>query len=258
MSAVAGAEAAAYAEVPLIHVEAGMRSHNTDDPEPEEKLRIEIAQWADINIPATATARDNLLHEGIPGIVTPPTGNTGITTFLSSYVEDGSYRGPWVGPALVTLHRRELREDPNYENIIRALNIVDSSKFFWSWPVHPAMHKTVARLVDIHLTLPVPFAHMQRLLRKGDIKGILTDSGGLVEEAATCGIPTAIVRNHNDRPEAVQAGYAKRFDRTPEGIRQAITAIQDKTILSPNPTPFPYGTADSALNCAKTIMENLK
>ena len=252
MSAVAGAEASSYAAVPLIHVEAGVRSHQLDDPDPEERLRLEIAQLADLNIPATATARDNLIHEDIPGKVTPPTGNTGVSTFLNKH-----YSAPFgisFGPYLVTLHRRELREDPNLEKILTALN----GGYLWSWPVHPAIKDQAWAYSDMHLTTAISYAEMNWFLKSGTISAILTDSGGLVEEAATLGIPTAILRNFNDRPEAVQAGYARRFNRTPSGVRCAIDALENDKILKPTLTPFPYGTADSAANCAETIIEFLK
>lgn len=224
MSAAAGALAARGLDIPVAHVEAGVRSHDRGDPWPEETLRVEIDQIATWRYAPTARALANLRHERLDGVLT---GNTGTDALhgLSAY-------GPAGHVILVTLHRRELRLGNDVGAVLEAIftAAIAMPGVRFVWPVHPAMRALVMETAERfppppNLDLRVPISHDLCLTLLAGARGVLTDSGGLTEEAATLGVPVAIVRAANDRPEAVDVGIARQFAPTARGVHEGIAML---------------------------------
>ena len=206
-SSVAGAIAAFDLNVPVAHVEAGLRTYDVSSPRPEEFNRRVITLAAGLHFAATLTAADNLRREGVPGACTFVTGNTGIDALLAV----ASDANP-DGTVLVTAHRRE-NQGAGLLRICQAVStlaMAHPNKQF-VWPVHP--NPAVADTVKAH-SFPdnveiVPALSYQATVRTMcRCEAVFTDSGGLCEEAVTLGVPTVILRDKTERYEAVDAGLA--------------------------------------------------
>ena len=259
MSAFAGASAAADLKCTLHHIEAGVRSH-AHEPWPEEEFRKAISGLADFHYCATEANADNLIEEMIPPEGGPEsvfvTGNPVVTSLLNlGLVPCKAAKPPTI---LITLHRRESRESEEFPEILNSL--------FWSigrfpevrflWPVHPAMPGIALRAgKPDNLKLVPPLSYTDFVVRLSTALGLFTDSGGAVEEAATLGVPTVIFRRHNDRPEAVEAGIARRFSPEIGMILAAISPLAKKRIKRiPHAI---YGDRKSAFRIAEHIQKVL-
>ena len=233
MSALAGAQAASELDIPVAHIEAGVRSHNLADPWPEEQARVTIDGIADLCLAPTLTAKQNLLAEGVPQGNIRVTGNTCVSS-IKRYT-DAVPQEESMATILITLHRRELRESGRVRGVLEALMKITHFELmagvaFWL-PMHPAMQQYFKELqLPPNFILTGPLAYKQMVEGLAGVRGVLTDSGGLVEEAATLGVPTAILRYANDRPEAVDAGIARRYNPTPKGVEKAIRALVARDI----------------------------
>ena len=212
---------AAYLErIPSCHVEAGLRTGNRYHPFPEEMNRVLTTRLADLHFAPTTTARDRLLAEGVPADTVLLTGNTVIDALLSTVKPDYQFKTPALAaldPAsrlvLVTTHRRESFGAP-----LRAIcaAIVDLVSRFPDievvLPVHPnpEVKGTVeAALCDtprVRLIQPVDYVEFVHLMARAHL--ILTDSGGVQEEAPSLGKPVLVLRETTERPEGVDAGTA--------------------------------------------------
>ncbi|HUV05687.1 MAG TPA: UDP-N-acetylglucosamine 2-epimerase (non-hydrolyzing) [Armatimonadota bacterium] len=236
--------AAFYNKVAIGHVEAGLRTDNKYDPFPEEMNRRLTTVLADLHFAPTPAARENLLAEGVPSRKIYVTGNTVIDALLMVAERPWTFDDPVlvnIGSdgrrmILVTAHRRENWGDP-MARICRAIkDIVES---FPDTLVVFAVHKNpVVRdvvlpalrgLERVHLIEPpdyVPFVH---LLKKAYL--ILTDSGGVQEEAPALGKPVIVMRRTTERPEGVEVGTAVLAGTDSEGIFRAAAELlteQDK------------------------------
>jgi UDP-N-acetylglucosamine 2-epimerase (non-hydrolysing) len=223
-SVLAGAIAAFYERIPLGHVEAGLRTHDFDAPWPEEMNRCladRISRWC---FAPTDTAKRNLLAEGVSEDRVFVTGNTVIDALL--WVRDKVRRSPPELPAeirdaatrgrmvLVTAHRRESFGE-GFERICRAmLRIVEQfPDVTLVYPVHlnPNVQEPVRRLLGGHerirLIAPMSYEPFVWLMDRSAI--ILTDSGGVQEEAPGLGKPVLVMRDTTERPEGVDAGTAR-------------------------------------------------
>lgn len=260
MSAHAGALAAAAAGVPVAHVEAGLRSGNIEDPWPEEGIRVAITRLATWHYAPTPTAALRVSEErrgkAARNVEVVITGNTSVDALRLA----GATPQPEATPpvVLVTLHRRELRLRADVGETLQALaDAVGATAVQALWPVHPAMVEHVARLQlppNLALGTAMPHGSMLRVL--AGARGVLTDSGGVVEEAATLGVPTAVLRNATDRPEAEEAGIARRFPPTPVGVTAAWQALVTCTIAR-TPTGV-FGSGDAANLIARHLAAKLK
>lgn len=261
-SALAGTRAANALNFPLIHVEAGVRSGCLTDPFPEEKIRREIDHLSDLLLAPTDHCYQNLLNEchdlharNTRAIVT---GNTGISA-LHRYT--GVHIGSWPRPdILITLHRREFRLSPNCTKALYSL-LEGAEKWndlTFIWPVHPAMRPYLpeATAIPRNVLLTDPLLYSQCAYLASRVRGILTDSGGLSEEAAALGVPCVHARFHTDRPEAVEAGIAHCLPPTPEGFHEAIQFLAEQRL--PRRPSDCFGTADAATNVARAITEFLR
>ncbi|HVK12262.1 MAG TPA: UDP-N-acetylglucosamine 2-epimerase (non-hydrolyzing) [Gemmataceae bacterium] len=234
-TAFAAALTAFYHRVPVGHVEAGLRTGNLYSPWPEEANRVLITRLAALHFPPTAAARDNLLRDGVPADRVHLTGNTVIDALL--YTVEQIERDPpavpglppevMAGPdrlVLITGHRRE-NFGPSFEAICRA--IAELARQFpdvrFVYPVHlnPNVRGPVGRilgdgaLANVHLLDPLPYREFLALFRRATV--VLSDSGGVQEEAPSLGKPVLLMRDTTERPEAVEVGAVKLvgadFDR---------------------------------------------
>jgi UDP-N-acetylglucosamine 2-epimerase (non-hydrolysing) len=218
-----GALAAFYERVRVAHIEAGLRSFDKHSPFPEEMNRLLTARLADIHFPPTPKARENLLREGIPEDRIYVVGNTSIDALflcLDRISGETGGRPESLKPVdfrkkilLVTGHRRESFGKP-FENICRAIQtIARQEDIEVVYPVHlnPQVRKPVLSILknipNIHLIDPLDYPSFVWLMNKSYI--ILTDSGGVQEEAPSLGKPVLVMRDVTERVEGVEAGTAK-------------------------------------------------
>ncbi len=235
-TAYAGAIAAHRLGYPVAHVEAGLRTASIDRPFPEELFRRAIAQLATLHFAPTERARAALLSEGVPAANIHVTGNTGIDRLFRamkrSELTASSQRilkdmgGKRFG--LATVHRRENRGQ-RLQQIAAGLNrVAEAFDLPIVLPLHPSPELTalitlIAENPLIHLTHPLDHDTMVQLLEQAAL--LLTDSGGLQEEAATLGTPTIVLRNETERAEALESGRAALADGEPEAIMTASRAL---------------------------------
>jgi UDP-N-acetylglucosamine 2-epimerase len=215
-----GALAAFYARVPVAHVEAGLRTANLDHPFPEEANRVLTARLTRLHFPPTPIALENLRREGVAPDSMFVTGNTAIDAVL--YVRDGLLRGNWpearipVPPGrrllLVTAHRRE-SFGGRFERICHALaELAKRPDVQIVYPVHPnpnvrdPVHRLLGGLANVELIEPLEYVPFVWLLMQAAI--VLTDSGGIQEEAPALGKPVLVMRDTTERPEGIAAGSA--------------------------------------------------
>jgi UDP-N-acetylglucosamine 2-epimerase (non-hydrolysing) len=237
-TAFASALAAYYCKIPVGHIEAGLRSHNLYDPFPEEANRRLTAVLANIHFAPTALARENLLAEGVAAEKIVVTGNTVIDTLRALSVLPHSWENtPLAGIpddnsrlVLVTSHRRESL-GADQEQMCLALKdlVAKHPDIRVIYPVHmnPNVRSTVNKLLQntdrIHLTEPLDYITFVSLLRRCFL--VLTDSGGIQEEAPTFGKPVLVLRKLTERPEAAQFGMAKIIGMSRDAIVDETTHL---------------------------------
>lgn len=220
---MATALAASYRGVKVAHIEAGLRTFDKTQPFPEEINRVLVGKLADLHFAPTALARANLVAEGIDPVRIVVTGNPGIDAFYHTLatLNGGPRNDPLRGASpdarivLVTAHRRENHGAP-LESICRALSeIADryGEEILIVYPVHPnsVVSDTVHQCLDgrrnIRLVSPLDYRTLVHVMRRCDI--VLTDSGGIQEEAPSLGKPVLVLREVTERPEGVNAGNAR-------------------------------------------------
>lgn len=220
-TAFAGALAAFYERVRIAHVEAGLRSYNLDHPYPEEANRRFIDVVADYLLVPTEQSRHNLMREGTDPAKVFITGNTGIDALMLARElvgREGRKLPLEVGPGerfvLVTAHRRESFGAP-LERVFKAVVEITRRhpEAHVLLPLHPNPHvrsaaaAILAGVPRIHLVEPLEYPDFVRAMEAADL--ILTDSGGVQEEAPSLGKPVLVLREATERPEAVAAGAAE-------------------------------------------------
>lgn len=237
---LAASLAAYYARIPVGHVEAGLRTGNKHSPFPEEINRKLTGAIADLHFAPTGMARDNLLREGVNPASIFVTGNTVIDALLSvvpklesevSLKTDLDKKFSFLDSTkrliLVTGHRRE-NFGEGFENICNALADIAGSApdVEVLYPVHlnPNVRKPVAEilaarhLANVHLIDPVDYLPFVYLMNRAHL--IITDSGGVQEEAPSLGKPVLVMRDTTERPEAVAAGTVRLVGTSREAIVQ--------------------------------------
>ena len=216
--------AAFYAGIPVCHVEAGLRTYNKKAPFPEEMNRQLTGRIADLHFAPTETARENLIAERVPGESILVTGNTVIDALMESIqrvhrIESDEITRlkkiiePGKELVLVTGHRRE-NFGQGFLNICEALEQISRhANVQVIYPVHlnPHVQEPVYRILGnnphIHLIDPLPYEAFIWLMDKCRI--VITDSGGIQEEAPSLGKPVLVMRETTERPEALKAGTVK-------------------------------------------------
>jgi len=257
-TAMAAAMAGFYAGVPVAHVEAGLRSGDMTSPFPEEFNRVTVDRVASLLFAPTPGARDNLLREGHAPDRIEVTGNTAVDALLATRARldrDSALRArcaaalPKAGRIiLVTGHRRENFGAP-FEAICRALaRLARRGDVAVVYPVHlnPAVrepaHRILGGVPGVHLLPALGHAAFTHLL--GQAALVLTDSGGIQEEAPSLGVPVLVMRDVTERPEAMAAGTARLVGTDEDAIVAAATAVLDSP---PRRAPNnPYGDGRAA------------
>lgn len=216
---LSGALAAFYLKIPVGHIEAGLRSFDRFSPFPEEINRRIATTLCDLHFPPTEKAKANLLEENVSATTIEVVGNTGIDALLSlSTIEpqlprtiEDAIRGKKL--LLLTMHRRENFGEPVRQLLQTIRSFLEKrADCFLIYPVHPnpnvqsVAHAALGNLQNVLLLPPVTYGEMVALLKKSWL--VLTDSGGLQEEAPTLAKPVLVLRNTTERPEAVEAGGA--------------------------------------------------
>lgn len=265
----AGALAAFYAQIPVGHVEAGLRTGNKYSPYPEEMNRKLTGSLADIHFSPTSTSKANLLKENVNPEAILVTGNTVIdalqTTVRADYkfADDDFNKVLASGKRLIlmTTHRRENLGEP-MRHVYRALKSVlelhdDVEAIF---PVHknPKVREIVqeelGHLSQVHLIEPMDYEPFANLMAKVDI--VLTDSGGIQEEAPALGKPVLVLRDTTERPEAVQAGTVKLVGTEYEDVLRETNLLLDDAAhyRSMSEAANPYGDGKACERIIKTIL----
>ena len=234
---MAAALAAFYQRIPVAHVEAGLRTFDRQNPFPEEINRRIASVLGDLHFAPTERARTNLLAEGVTVESIFVTGNTIVDALrqmplTETFGTEALRRLPLAGRRLivVTAHRRENHGDP-LRNICRALRTL-AEKFpdvAIVYPVHlnPNVRAVVqADLGDtpaIHLIDPLPYPDLLRLLARSEL--ILTDSGGIQEEAPALRKPVLVLRETTERPEVIEVGAGQLVGTDPDCIVAAASRL---------------------------------
>jgi len=226
-----GALAAFYADVPIAHVEAGLRTGDRKQPFPEEMNRVLAGRLSHLHFAATEGAAANLRAEGVHPSFIHVTGNTGIDAVL--HVRDGIASGrlpgghwPWLDSrrhlVLVTAHRRE-NFGARLGQICSAIATLSADpRIQIAWPVHPNpevqrhARALAAKAPAVHLLPPLDYVPFVDLMRRTYL--ILTDSGGIQEEAPSLGKPVLVLRDKTERPEAIAAGAVRLVGSEPSRI----------------------------------------
>jgi UDP-N-acetylglucosamine 2-epimerase (non-hydrolysing) len=267
--------AAFYNRVPVGHVEAGLRTHNIYSPWPEEANRVITSHLAALHFAPTALSRQNLLDEGITDDAIYVTGNTVIDALLAMSERIGKDTAirkgldaqfDFLDPAkrliLVTGHRRE-NFGEGFENICLALADIaaDRSDVEILYPVHlnPNVQQPVQRILgtsglrNIHLIEPVDYLPFVYLMHRSYL--IITDSGGVQEEAPSLGKPVLVMRDTTERPEAVNAGTVKLVGTRRESIVGAAQTLLDEQDVYQRMgmAHNPYGDGKAAQRIAEII-----
>lgn len=216
-----GALAGFYQQVPVGHVEAGLRSGNMYSPFPEEANRKLTGAMATIHFAPTLQARENLLREGVNPDAIFTTGNTVIDALKMTVKEDYTFDPDLAQmldvpgrKVLLTTHRRENLGQPMVQ-IFRAIRTLHERfpDVHYYFPMHKnprvraLAHEALDELERVHLFEPLDYAPFANLMARMDL--VLTDSGGMQEEAPALGKPVLVLRDTTERPEAVDAGTVK-------------------------------------------------
>lgn len=255
-SAFLGALTGFYHQVPVAHVEAGLRTYQLDRPFPEEGLRQMIGRIAQLHLAPTARARDCLLAEQVPATRVHVTGNTVIDAQHWAGKRYGIARNPdQPGHLLVTVHRRENWGD-EVAGVCRAIARLAEAhpQMQVLFPVHlnPVIKQTVypllGHLANVTLTEPLDYLAMQQAI--ADAWLVMTDSGGLQEEAPTFGIPLLVLREETERPEAVESGYAELMGTDEERLFCRVSELWLAGDMAPKAMANPFGDGEA---CARIV-----
>lgn len=246
--------------IPVGHVEAGLRTYDLSSPFPEEGNRQLVARLARWHFAPTQDARRNLLREGVPDSQVHVVGNTAIDALhyalehadhpVADVVRDGqAYRSSGGKVLLVTAHRRENFGAP-LRNLAAAVRQIHAQvpDVMIIWPVHPNpnVRETVTSLLPsdprINLTSPLDYHDFVWAMRTADL--IITDSGGVQEEAPSLGVPILVFRENTERPEGVAAGCSELVGSSEALVTErAIFHLRNATR---NAIRNPYGDGTTA------------
>jgi len=256
-----------YNRISVVHVEAGLRTHDKNNPFPEELNRIYIDHTAELLMAPTLLAKENLLREGIPEEKIYVTGNTVIDALIrirknvnpSNLLKQifnlrGNRR-----LVVVTAHRRENFGEGilNIIKAVKSLSHLNASLIVW--PVHPNpnVHRPVfenlSKEENILLTDPLPYPDMIQLIEHSDL--VLTDSGGLQEECSFLKVPVLVLREKTERQEIIEVGIGKLVGSNPDTIiRESLKYLNSPGMKERlKDIPCPYGSGDAGEKIAGII-----
>lgn len=266
-----GALGAFYSQIPVAHLEAGLRTGNLYSPFPEELNRVLVSKMTDYHFTPTTQSADNLKQEGVESRKIYKVGNTVIDALLLAVELVEGNEGEYIKyfpqidfskkVILVTCHRRESIGD-GFASICRSLKeIAESNDVEIVFPIHysPAIRQSAERaglydVGNIHIIDPLDYSKLVYLMKKSYL--VLTDSGGIQEEAPSLGKPVLVMRETTERPEGVEAGVAKLV-----GVdKEKIVSETEKLLHSPDKyykmanAVNPYGDGSTS----KKIIEILR
>ena len=261
----AAALAAFYLQIPIGHVEAGLRTHNMYSPWPEEFNRQAVDLITQYYFAPTEKSKQNLIDEGKPEELIFVTGNTGIDALKTTVRED--YTHPeleWAEGSrliLITAHRRENLGEPMhhmFRPIRRVMEEHPDTKAIYPIHMNPKVRKAAHEELDgfdrLHIIDPLEVLDFHNFMARSYL--ILTDSGGIQEEAPSLGKPVLVMRDTTERPEGVEAGTLKLVGTDEETIYQAFTNLLDneQEYKSMSHASNPYGDGCASKRIAKYIV----
>ena len=269
-----GALAAFYNKVPVGHVEAGLRSNDMYSPFPEEANRTLTGAITNLHFAPTKTNENNLLSEGINKEKIYVTGNTVIDALLSVINENHIFEDKTLNNIdfenkkviLLTTHRRENWGEP-MENIFKAMiELIEGNKDVEIiFPMHknPAIRELAHKYFDkyigrVHLIEPLEYVEFTNLMAK--VYLIMTDSGGIQEEAPALGKPVMVLRTETERPEAVEAGTVKLAGIEKEAIVNIANELitKEDTYKTMAQATNPYGDGKACGRILDVIEDNFR
>ena len=263
--------AAAYEKIPVGHVEAGLRTYNRENPFPEEINRVLTDHAASLHFAPTLTARKALLREGISEHTIHVTGNTVIDTLntIISRPAPSSFQ-TILGNIpddkrliLVTAHRRENFGEPLQRIIAALLQLAKRDDTHIVYPVHPNpnINKPIKKLLlnqkNISVIEPLDYLTFAHLMKQSYL--ILTDSGGIQEEAPGLGIPVLVLRKVTERTEAVDQGTALMVGTdTNKIVRSATLLLDNKSSYKEMvKTVNPFGDGNAAQRIVSILLDKI-
>lgn len=257
LTTFAAGVAAYFSGIRFAHVEAGLRTGDPAAPFPEEGIRRMLSMVADLHLAPTPAARTNLLTEGVCPSSVLVTGQSGIDSLLEAL---GALRGAAPRPgrplALVTLHRRENWPVLDALGVMLGRVAAEHPRWDFVLPLHPNPHvQRALRRADHPANLcavdPLPHEEMVRVLACASL--VVTDSGGLQEEAASLGKPTILVRERSERPEGVAAGMVHVAGTDAEKIHPLLAAhLRTAPCVQSRWSPI-YGDGAASARIAQAI-----
>jgi UDP-N-acetylglucosamine 2-epimerase (non-hydrolysing) len=270
-TAYSAALTAFYRHIKVGHVEAGLRTFDKWQPFPEEVNRRMISVVSDLHFAPTGWSRQNLINEGVPENKIVVTGNT-VVDALQMIIdrpepaeikqlakEAGLNRGNRL--VLVTAHRRENLGQP-LNDVCRAIKILVSklgTDIQFVYPVHrnPKVREPVFRILgkldSVHLLDPLDYLPLVHVLKRASL--VLTDSGGIQEEAVSLGIPTLVLREKTERPEGLDSGILKLVGTNTERIVEETTRFLSQSARVTNKEHInPFGDGKAAQRIVESIL----
>ena len=257
-----------YLQVPVGHVEAGLRTYNVYSPYPEEFNRQAVGIISRLNFAPTELSKQNLLREGKPADSIYVTGNTAIDAMRTTVCEEYSHPElDWAEGSrliLITAHRRENLGEP-MANMFRAIRrVMDEHPDIKAiYPIHlnPVVRETARKYLGdddrIHLIEPLDVISFHNFMSRSYL--ILTDSGGIQEEAPSLGKPVLVMRDTTERPEGIEAGTLKLVGTSEERIYREFNRLlsdreeYDKMSKASNP----YGDGHACERIVSILREKL-
>ena len=258
--------AAFYAQTPVVHLEAGLRSGSIASPFPEEANRQLTARVAALHLAPTSLSRENLLREGVAPEQVAVTGNTVIDALQDAIAKplaadraepDGAHR-----TVLVTAHRRESWGEPMAHAMAAVRQVATTMPDVrWLVPMHrnPVVRRVIESalgdLGTVTLTEPLDYHEFCHAMRRSDL--ILTDSGGVQEEAPSLGKPVLVMRENTERPEAVEAGTVRLVGTATAEVEGALVELltSDTAYQAMARAVNPYGDGRAAERSVAAIEE---
>jgi UDP-N-acetylglucosamine 2-epimerase (non-hydrolysing) len=269
-----------YRRIPVAHVEAGLRTRDRHSPFPEEINRVLTSRMSDLHFAPTAAARENLLREGIPADHIHVTGNTVIDALhiaverirceppavagLPDFLQPELVRREQTRIVLVTGHRRE-NFGLGFDNICAAIGDVafQFPDVHFVYPVHlnpnvmAPVNRILAGFTNVHLIAPLGYLPFVALMDAATL--VLTDSGGVQEEAPSLGKPVLVMRDTTERPEAVAAGTARLVGTDRASIVGGLTELltNDDVYQAMARAVNPYGDGQACVRIARVLEDYL-
>lgn len=269
-TAMAAALAGFYKKIKVAHVEAGLRTNDKYHPYPEEINRRMIDTFSDYYFAHTQPAKQNLLKEGVKSSAIDVTGNTVIDALLETARKKHDFSKTALAKAvedprrliLMTAHRRENAGQPIKDicEAVKALALQHSKTLKFIYPVHlnpnikGPVHSILGKISNVYLCEPLEYLSMVHLIKKSYL--VLTDSGGLQEEAPSLGKPVLVLRQTTERPEGVTAGCVQVIGTNKQNIIRKVNQllIDQKIYQRMSKAVNPYGDGKASQRIVKRLL----